>query len=263
VVAGNFGVTLDSQFGGVGVANVFDTSGCATGDGDNETGQGGAQFPETSQGACDPAAPVVGHHNGGVGATATIQTNTANLPVDFTFGTDGQDPAAWTAGQTCTGNNVVSDSYDTDPFDCGQGVTGHFPGTSATLAANPNPHSGSTTDPDPWATSFGAVAQNTARTDPNGVTCFGVSDGSAWSFFVFGPSASGLPGLTGGPLLDLTGCPVIGDSSSVGGGLAGTGLLTGPLAGDGHCGLGSVPGVDPGSPTFGTSTPGQGTITAP
>jgi hypothetical protein len=262
--ASSFGATIDSQFYGLWTKPmVFDTSGCATGDGDNDAGVGGAQFPETSQGACDPAAPVVGHHNGGVGATATIQTNTANLPVDFTFGTDGQDPAKWFAGQTCTGNDIISDSYDTDPFDCGQGVTGHFPGTSATLAANVNPHDGSTTDPDPWAASFGAIAQNTARTDPNNVMCFGVNDGSAWASTIFGPSVSGLPGLTGGPLLDLTGCPVIGDSSSVGGGLAGTGLLTGPLAGNNQCGIGSIPGIDPGSPSLGWSTPLDGTITAP
>jgi hypothetical protein len=219
------------------------------------------RFPELPRGtACDL---WYGHHNGGVGATATIMGNTANLPVDFTFGTDGQDPAEWLAGQTCTGNDIVSDSYDTDPFDCGQGITGHFPGGwSATLAPNPNPHGGNTTDPDPWALSFGAVSQGAARTDPNGADCLG-ADGSAWAFPIFGPSASGLPGLTGGPLLDLTGCPVIGSSSSVGGGLAGTGLLTGPLAGDGHCGLGSVPGIDPGSPSAGSSTPLQGTITAP
>jgi hypothetical protein len=265
VVAGDFGATIDSQFGGVGVADVFYTSGCATGDGDNETGQGGAQFPEINQSFCYPAAPVVGHHNGGAGATATVRSNTANLPMDFTFGTDGQDPAAWTAGQTCTGNNVVSDSYDSDPFDCGQGVTGHFPGVPATLAPNPNPHDATATtppDPDPWATAYGAVPQNTSRPDPNGVVCFGVLDGSAWSFFVFGPSVSGFAGfLTGGPLLDLTGCPVIGDSSSVGGGLAGTGLLTGPLAGNNQCGIGSVPSVNP--PNAGTSTPLQGTITDP
>ncbi|MEA3199832.1 MAG: hypothetical protein QOE90_1260 [Thermoplasmata archaeon] len=259
VVAGNFGATIDSQFGGVGVADVFDTSGCATGDGDNETGQGGAQFPETSQGACAPAAPVVGHHNGGTGATATIQTNTLGLPVDFTFGTDGQDPAAWAAGQACTGNNVVSDSYDTDPYDCGQGVTGHFPGTSATLAGNVDPHHGSAAtppDPDPWQND-GADHSGSVLPDPNGVDCFGVLDGSAWSFFVFGPSASGL--ITNPPLVSTKGCPVIGDSSSVGGGLAGTGLLTGPLAGNGECGLhGGV-----GGPSVGTSTPLQGTITAP
>jgi hypothetical protein len=258
VIAGNFGATINSQFGGVGVANVADTSGCATGDGDNETGQGGAQFPETSQGACDPAAPVVGHHHGGAGAIATVTLNTLILPMDYTFGTDGQDPAAWLAGQHCTGNNVVSDSYDSDPFDCGQGVTGHYPGTgtSATLGPNPNPHDGSTTDPDPWTTSFGNQTQGTARADPNGVQCFGVLDGSAWSFFVFGPSVSGL--ITNPPLVSTKGCPVIGDSSSVGGGLAGTGLLTGPLAGDGECGLhGGL-----GSPTVGTSTPLAGTITA-
>ncbi|MEA3201159.1 MAG: hypothetical protein QOE90_2587 [Thermoplasmata archaeon] len=262
VIAGNFGATIDSQFGGVGVANVFDTSGCATGDGDNETGQGGAQFPETSQGACDPAAPTVGHHNGGTGATATVQTNTANLPMDFTFGTDGQDPVAWTGGQPCTGNTIISDSYDTDPFDCGQGVTGHFPGVSATLAPNPNPHDGSTTDPDPWATSFGAVAQGTSRTDPNGVQCFGVLDGSAWAFFVFGPSGSDLPIVGDVPITDFSGCPIIGTGSSEGDGLAGTGLLTGPLPGDNQCGIGSL-NIDPGSPSVGTSTPVQGTITAP
>ncbi|MEA3199458.1 MAG: hypothetical protein QOE90_886 [Thermoplasmata archaeon] len=268
VAAVNVGFVLDSDASITAVGHVSDTSGCATGDGDHETGTGGAQFPETSQGACDPAAPVVGHHNGNVGATATVQSNTASLAMDYLFGTDGQDPAAWTAGQHCTGNNVVSDSYDTDPFDCGQGDTGHYEAStgarvSATLQPNPNPHDGSTTDPDPWATTFGAVAQDASRADPNGVQCFGVLDGSAWVFFVFGPSASGLPRATGGPLLDIEGCPVIGDSSSVGGGLAGTGLLTGPLAGNNECGIGSVPGIDFGSPSAGSSTPLQGTITAP
>ncbi|MEA3201157.1 MAG: hypothetical protein QOE90_2585 [Thermoplasmata archaeon] len=275
VVAGDFGATINSQFGGVGGAtNAFDTSGCATGDGDNETGQGAAQFPEVSQGACDPAPPVSGHHNGGVGATATVQTNTANLPMDFTFGTDGQDPAAWLAAQTCTGNGIVSDSYDTDPFDCGQGVVGHFPGTSATLAANPNPHDNSVTDPDPWATFFGAVAQNTARADPNGVQCFGVLDGSAWAFTIFGPSVGGVPPLSDRlpdvwdprpasdhPVTDSSGCPKpVGNGSSVGGGVEGTGWLTGPFDGNHECGIGSLPG-DP--PTVGVSTPIQGTITAP
>ncbi|MEA3199462.1 MAG: hypothetical protein QOE90_890 [Thermoplasmata archaeon] len=166
-----------------GVPQVtFDTSGCVTGDGDNETGFWAAQFPETRQGACDPPAPWSGHHNGGPGATATILSNTGNLPVEYTFGTDGQDPAAWAAGVGCTSNGIISDSYDTDPFDCGQGITGHFPGTSATLAPNPNYHAGSATDPDPWATSFGPVAQNAVRGDPNGLDCFGVLDGSAWAF---------------------------------------------------------------------------------
>ncbi|MEA3199461.1 MAG: hypothetical protein QOE90_889 [Thermoplasmata archaeon] len=186
IAASGVGTASRSRMGG-GLATVFDTSGCATGDGDNETGGGGAQFPEVSQGACDPRAPVVGHHNGGAGATATIRTNTLNLPVDFTFGTDGQDPVKWLTGQPCMGDGIVSDLYDSEPFDCAQGLTGHFPGgPSATLAPNPNPHTGIGLDLDPWATSFGAIAQGAVRGDPNGLDCFGLPDGSAWAFLLYG-----------------------------------------------------------------------------
>ncbi|MEA3200290.1 MAG: hypothetical protein QOE90_1718 [Thermoplasmata archaeon] len=262
VVSSAFGVTMDSQFIGApnaASAQVFDTSGCLSGDGDHETGMGAAQFPEVSQGACDQDYPVVGHHSGGWGATATVQSNTANLLMDYAFGTDGQTGGLDAVRSPCAGNGVISDNYDTDPFDCGQGITGHFPGGwSATLAPNVNPHDGSTTDPDPWASFFGPVAQGTARADPNGVQCYGVNDGSAWAFIIFGPSETGL--IANPPLIDTSGCPApVGDGSSAGGGLGGTGLLTGPLAGSDTCGLhGGV-----GGSTVGTSTPLQGTITAP
>ncbi|MEA3199463.1 MAG: hypothetical protein QOE90_891 [Thermoplasmata archaeon] len=256
--AGNFGFTADSKFSGSGTATAFDTSGCATGDGDNETGVGGAQLPEVGQGtACD--APN-GHHSGGPGASVTVASNTLSLPLDYRAGTDGQEAGLGVATSACTGNGIVSDSFDTDPFDCGQGIVGHFDAIapfSATIQPNVNPHAGGFPDPNPWALTYGDIPQGTYYGDPNGGLCQGADDGSAWAFLIFGPSLTGLG--TDPVLLDLEGCPVLGDGSSVGGGLAGTGLLTGPLAGNGECGIQLGVGV----PNGGLSTPLEGTIIDP
>ncbi|MEA3201935.1 MAG: hypothetical protein QOE90_3363 [Thermoplasmata archaeon] len=169
------------------IVTSFDTSGCLAGDGDRETAYGGAEFPEYPQGtACD--SPT-GHHNGGPGATVTVQSNTLALPVVYVAGTDGQQPGVDVVTSPCTGNHVISDSYDVDPFDCGQGAIGVYlvaTATSATLEPNVNPHTGSTTDPDPWAALYGAIPTGSARGDPNGGECQGV-DGSAWAALDFGP----------------------------------------------------------------------------
>ncbi|MEA3199818.1 MAG: hypothetical protein QOE90_1246 [Thermoplasmata archaeon] len=160
------------------------------GDGENDMGQFGAQFLETDASAC--ALPN-GHHASGSGTGAHVVGNVGGFDVAFALGSDGQVPSLPASGATaCRGDGIISGDYDTAPFDCGSGQIGDAAtDTPATLAGNPNPHDGSTTDPDPWVTTYGAVAQGAVRADPNGGDCTG-ADGSAWAALFTGPVSVGL-----------------------------------------------------------------------
>jgi hypothetical protein len=148
-------------------------------DGDNEQGIGGAQMP--IQGATCPYSqdikneqaggpPItVGHHGDDIYAT-----NTANIDVAWLSGIDGQDPAATLAGQTCTGNGVISNDATTDPADC------------IDEGSNINLLSSWHEDSDPLS-----VGTN----DPNsGFTCLDAVDGNEWTFLYYGPFVGTNPG---------------------------------------------------------------------
>jgi hypothetical protein len=125
-----------------------------------------------------PCALAGGHHAYGSGAAYTVSASVGA----YTVGTDGERAGLSGTGVTaCRGDGVITNSYDSDPFDCGSGQAGDpTTSTPATLLPNANPHDGSTSDPDPWAATYGALPQGASRPDPNGgYTCFGV-DGYAW-----------------------------------------------------------------------------------
>jgi hypothetical protein len=142
-------------------------------DGDNEQALLGAQMPIV--GATCPYAqdilneqagggPVtVGHHGDDIYAT-----NVANIDLGWSSGVDGQDPAATLAGQTCTGNGVISDDPTTDPADC-------FDNSGANINVLSNVHR----DTDPLS-----IGTN----DPlSGFACLDAVDGNEWTFLDVGP----------------------------------------------------------------------------
>jgi hypothetical protein len=165
-------------------------------DGDNEQGISGAQMPIAlatcpySQDIANEQAgggPVtVGHHGDDI-----FVTNTAGIDVTWTSGVDGQDPAATLAGQTCTGNGVISNDPTTDPADCSDST-----GANVNLLGNEH------VDTDPIS-----IGTN----DPNsGFTCLDAVDGNEWTFLNTGPflGTSGCPSVLNGELgfsLPLTG----------------------------------------------------------
>jgi hypothetical protein len=144
-------------------------------DGDNEQGIGGAEMPLA--GATCPysqdvdnekagGGPVtVGHH----GDDIYVGNNPGNLDVTWASGVDGQDPAATLAGQTCTGNGIVSDNAVTDPADC-------LDGEGANINILGNFHED--TDPLGIGTNDGGAS---------GFTCLDAVDGNEWTFLTTGP----------------------------------------------------------------------------
>jgi hypothetical protein len=176
---GSVGVaTAGGQTGG-GLTVVFSANNAPCdqvgSDGDNEQGLAGAQMPISgatcpySQDIANEQAgggPVtVGHHGDDI-----FVTNEGNVDVTWSSGVDGQDPAATLAGQTCTGNGVISDDATTDPADC-----------SDSTGANINILGSIQHDTDPLS-----VGTN----DPSsGFTCFDSTDGNEWTFLNAGPAA--------------------------------------------------------------------------
>jgi hypothetical protein len=173
-------------------------------DGDNEQGNGGAEMPIAgatcpyAQDATNEQAgggPItVGHHGDDIWVE-----NTADIDVTWSSGIDGQDPAATVAGQTCTGNGIISADITTDPADC-----------SDSMGANVNVLGNYHLDTDPIS-----VGTN----DPNsGFTCFDAVDGNEWTSLNAGPFVGqfGAAGLTAQPgeilCLDLAG--LSGDSDT-------------------------------------------------
>jgi hypothetical protein len=166
---------------GGGVADVEDsctdvdqsTTPPTVGDGDPDQGVGGGAFPAVQPDCALPNA----HHQGGVGASY-YATNFL-LPMEWTAGTDGQVPGVpVTPGvNDCTGNGVISNDYNTDPYDCYSGLTGS---TSTGVNADVAPNVFSPVDPaqpNPWG--------------PNPYApCNGV-DGLVWVFLASGASVNG------------------------------------------------------------------------
>jgi hypothetical protein len=161
--------TPDGQTGG-GFNYVYSTNGVPAGcdqlgsDGDYEQGLSSAQMPVT--GASCPysgGSSTVGHHGDDIYAT-----NVAGIDITWSSGVDGQDPAATLAGQTCTGNGIVSDNPATDPADC-----------SDSQGANINLLGSAHSDTDPLAA---------GTNDPaSGFTCSDAVDGNVWTALTIGP----------------------------------------------------------------------------
>jgi hypothetical protein len=230
--------TPDGQTGG-GLAVVYSTNGVPAGcdqiggDGDNEQGLAGAQMPLI--GATCPysgGSSTVGHHGDDIYAT-----NVANIDITWSSGVDGQDPAATLAGQTCTGNGVVSDSAASDPADC-----------SDSKGANINLLGSAHSDTDP----LGA-----GTNDPlSGFTCLDSVDGNEWTFLNVGPYV-GLTIVGGGHgfLLfgpDTAGAPCV-DTGYTGGNTEDLGCILG-------VNLGWAPPTPAFNGIVGISLPLQGTI---
>jgi hypothetical protein len=164
------GVTTGQGQAGGGLAVVYSTNGVPAGcdqvgsDGDNEQGLSGAQMPIV--GAYCPYSQgtnAVGHHGDDI-----FVTNMAGIDVTWSSGVDGQDPAATLAGQTCTGNGIISDTAASDPADC-----------SDSTGANVNLLGSAHDDTHPLG-----VGTNDAA---SGFTCFDSVDGNEWTFLNVGP----------------------------------------------------------------------------
>jgi hypothetical protein len=152
-------------------------------DGDNEQGLSGAQMPIS--GATCPysqdlaneqvhgSAVTVGHHGDDIFVTNGL------IDVTWSSGVDGQDPAATLAGQTCTGNGIVSDDATTDPADCSDSTGANINILGATYH-DTDPLSAGTNDP------------------ASGFTCLDAVDGNEWTFLVAGPFVRVAPNDGGG-----------------------------------------------------------------
>jgi hypothetical protein len=173
--------------GGAGGVNVFDTSGCPTGDGDNDFGIGGGAFPQ-GPGTGSACELPNGHH--GFGQDAPYVATNFVLPMRYAVGTDGQIgvPDALPT-PPCTGNGIISDDYVTDPFDCYQGQAGDTTSQPARLGHNVWDGTWS----DPWS-AYGAISAGGFHADPNGGDCVDVN-GQAWVFLEAGGAPISVPTL--------------------------------------------------------------------
>jgi hypothetical protein len=144
------------------------------GDNDKDDGIGGGAFP--AQSSCPVAAPSVPHHAGGKGAKY-YATNLI-LPMEWSAGTDGGIPGI---SFRCLGDGIISNDYNTNPYDCASGVSGLTYGDHPFAEVQPNvfiPTDPPT--PDPWASATNVNAE-----------CNGV-DGFVWVFLAFGVSINGV-----------------------------------------------------------------------
>jgi hypothetical protein len=200
--------TSQGQTGG-GVTVVFSTNNppCdqVGSDGDNEQGLSGAQMPITGAGGagigggCPYSQDVANEQAGGGPITIghhfdDIYVTNGGIDVTWTSGVDGQDPAATLAGQTCTGNGVISDDATTDPADC-----------SDSTGANINILGSVHQDTDP---------QSIGTNDPlSGFTCLDAVDGNEWTFLNVGPFVGTTAGE--GAILGVELTPTAGDQEQL------------------------------------------------
>jgi hypothetical protein len=193
--AGVGAYTDHQEAAGGGVASTRDTCTAVTpifdpndptwtdvivGDGDYDDGTGGGEFP-TDQWECQSTffGYPNGHHAGGKGAQY-YATNLL-LPMEWTAGTDGFIAGTpLTPGvNDCTGDGIISNDYNTNPYDCYSGVGGSWPRGTGSDYAEVWPNEPPYPAPVLWRESDNPYQTCTAM------------DGNVWVFLNFGVSLNG------------------------------------------------------------------------